>query len=909
MCAGRRVVSRALIAAVAALTFMVIPAMWAADGRSFGGLFPRKPEGMLVSIPGAPLPPITPDAVRNAITVLRPLIAGLRVFGKTAALAREIGYMATLHAAIGEDAEADRLFSEAEEMLRQLGVTGRDLGWVNNNRGLTRLGQNRIPEALAYFQVAVACFHENTADILEGRAKIEQNIGTAYELLGDPENSESHFWEALNIVKQMGREHDPEFDEIRINLAMVYGSIYDFPEARRLLEPLAVEGRLRGITKLAVLNNLGYVLYAMNDTRGAESVLRRALALTRPDSRERFFVQSNIAASYFTAEDYDAARREGEETLRLARLLDGEESTGAAAATATLGTTALARGDLDQAERMLSRAASILSKEKSATDATADVMQELAIVAQRRGDRRRALDLSARALQLKKDDLARILTFGSELQRLAYRSNLHPYDQLANLGDASLLADAVLVTKGAVLASLLQERVQVRRSSSAADRRRLDRIHWLKVELMEKRGEGEERPEALQEELQKEETALAKSLRLKPSSVQDQVPVTLAAVQDALQDDEVLIEIIQYLRYDGDRMKVPCYGAIVIPHRGAASWVPLGPADSIDPLVAGLLKRLDGGNRGMGVPSEPEDVVPTLRELNDRVWHPLERALPAEVRRIVLSPDGALHFMPWAALLDDKERYLVERWQLEQVDSGRDLLRRNTVTADKTLLALADGLSDLPSAREETKRIAAMATAKGWRTTVLSGDDALETVLTRAPAPHIIHFATHGVQLDEKVGGPVGGHLEHDPMYRGALLLGGAKRTMAAWKRGATLPVADDGILTAEEVAGLDLSQTWLTVLSACRTGTGDARIGEGIVGLRRGFALAGNQNLVYSLWSIDDEATAHFMEEFYRRLFETGDPARALNETQAAQLRRWTELDHDVPSAVFRAGGFVLSR
>lgn len=907
MLAGLR--SRSFFAAAAALSLIAGPAMRADESRPFGGFFPRKHEGMLVTIPGVPLPPLDPDAVRNGIALLRPLVSGLRVFGKTAALAREIGYMATLHAALGEDAEADRLFAEAEEVLRQLGVTGRDLGWINNNRGLTRLQQNRNLEALRYFQAALSSFHEETSEIQEARAKVEQNIGVSYELLGDPENSESHFWEALAVVKHMRREQDPEFDMIRINLADVYGSMNDFAAARSLLEPLAVEGRSHGITRLAILNNLGHVLYAMDDTHGAESVLRKALAMTQPDTRERMFVETNLAATYFAAEDFEATQREGEKTLRLALLLDGEDSTTAAAAMVTLGTTAMARGELDVADRLLGKATSVLSKEKMASDVTAAAIQEMAIVAQRRGDRRRALELSARALQMNKDDLARILAFGSESQRLAYRSHLHPYDQLANLGDAALLADAVLVTKGAVLESLLRERAQARRSSSAADRQRLDRIHWLKVELMEKRGRGEEHLEVLQEEIQKEETALAKSLKLKPGTVPDTTPVTLAAVQDALRDDEALIEIIQYLRYDGDRMKVPCYGAIVIPHRGSASWVPLGPAEAIDPLISGLLWHLDVGNRGMDVPSDAGDIIPALRELNDRVWRPLERVLPAGVRRIVLSPDGAMHFIPWPALLDEKERYLVERWQLAQVGSGRDLLRADGAAADKTLLALADGMNDLPSAREETRRLAAMAQANGWRITVLTGDEAVETALTRSPAPRILHFATHGAQLGDSRIGVVAGRLGQDPMYRGALLLGGAKRTLAAWKRGAALPAADDGILTAEEVAGLDLSRTWLTVLSACRSGAGEASIGEGIIGLRRGFTLAGTRNLVYSLWSIDDEATAHFMEDFYERLFQTGDPARALNETQAAQLRRWTELDHDIPTAVFRAAGFVLSR
>jgi CHAT domain-containing protein len=154
-------------------------------------------------------------------------------------------------------------------------------------------------------------------------------------------------------------------------------------------------------------------------------------------------------------------------------------------------------------------------------------------------------------------------------------------------------------------------------------------------------------------------------------------------------------------------------------------------------------------------------------------------------------------------------------------------------------------------------------------------------------------------------------------MYRGYLLLGGAEHTLAAWKEGTVVAFSEDGILTAEEVAGLDLRGTWLTVLSSCRSGAGDAMTGEGVLGLRRGFALAGTENLLFSLWSVDDDATARFMEAFYGRLFQNGDMVRAFQETQATQLRQWRETlslregrggRDAIGTAVRLAGAFVLS-
>jgi len=79
-------------------------------------------------------------------------------------------------------------------------------------------------------------------------------------------------------------------------------------------------------------------------------------------------------------------------------------------------------------------------------------------------------------------------------------------------------------------------------------------------------------------------------------------------------------------------------------------------------------------------------------------------------------------------------------------------------------------------------------------------------------------------------------------------------------------------------------------------------------LGLRRGFALAGTENLLFTLWSVDDEATAQFMDAFYERLFQTSDPSRAFHETQVQELLRWKQMN-GIPGAVFRAGGFVLMR
>jgi CHAT domain-containing protein len=296
-----------------------------------------------------------------------------------------------------------------------------------------------------------------------------------------------------------------------------------------------------------------------------------------------------------------------------------------------------------------------------------------------------------------------------------------------------------------------------------------------------------------------------------------------------------------------------------------------------------------------------------LRELFVRLWKPLAKSIPPATHKILLSADDATSFLPWAALLDENNRFLAERWELTQIGSSRDLLRKAERPRGNTLLAFADGKGDLPYSRIEVRAVDRIAELHQWHRTILSGEQASEGELIRHPSPAILHFATHAGQLPGDNANSIASRLRSNPMYRGYLLLGGGEATLERWNQGTGASFAVDGILTAEEASSLDLEGTWLTVLSACDTGAGDLRAGEGVLGLRRGFSLAGTRNLLFSLWPVQDDATAGFMKEFYERLFQSLDPAQSFHETQVAELLRWKQTA-GITAAVHRAGGFVLT-
>lgn len=123
---------------------------------------------------------------------------------------------------------------------------------------------------------------------------------------------------------------------------------------------------------------------------------------------------------------------------------------------------------------------------------------------------------------------------------------------------------------------------------------------------------------------------------------------------------------------------------------------------------------------------------------------------------------------------------------------------------------------------------------------------------------------------------PPGRKIEN-PLLRSGLALAGANRRQSG---------EEDGILTALEASGLDLWGTKLVVLSACETGIGEVKTGEGVYGLRRALVMAGAETQVMSLWKVDDEATKNLMVGYYKRLLAGEGRSEALRQVQLAMLK-----------------------
>jgi len=231
----------------------------------------------------------------------------------------------------------------------------------------------------------------------------------------------------------------------------------------------------------------------------------------------------------------------------------------------------------------------------------------------------------------------------------------------------------------------------------------------------------------------------------------------------------------------------------------------------------------------------------------------------------------------------------------------------------------------LPASQQEADNIAALwkRSTAGEGTVPLArellqmtGSDASPEAFERyAPGKRVLHIATHGFFLEDSCQSAVALRLDankqeensapataENPLLLSGLAFAGANR------RGSAKPDETDGILTAEEIAGINLEGVDWAVLSACDTGVGEIKVGEGVFGLRRAFQLAGAKTVIMSLWPVEDETTRQWMRTLYREHFlngkDTGESVRAASLQILSQRRARHQSTHPFYWGAFIAAG-----
>lgn len=865
-------------------------------------------------------------------------------------LATSLANLGGLYDSTGDYARAEPLYKRAlaiyEKALGaehpQVATTLDNIAGIYRTRGDYASAEPLYQRARAIYEKRLGAEHPAVATSLN-------NLAALYYDRGDYGRSELLHQRALAIrEKTLGAEH-PEVAASLGNLALIYETKGDYARAETLYQrALAGKEKTLGAEHPEValtLNNLALLYQVKGDDARAEPLYRRALAIREKvlgaEHQDVALSLQSLAVMYHTKGDYARAEPLYKRALAINEKALGAEHPEFAQVLYNFAGMYHDKGDYTSAELLQQRALAIREKALgTAHPAVASSLHTAAALYEARGDYERAMAGLTRAADIREQNIALILSTGSEKQKQLYLDTISgetdgivSFNVKAarkNTQATRLALNTILRRKGRALDAMTDQIAALRRRAAPEDQKLLDELTRSRAALANLQlgstsskltpAERQAQLAALTEEIEQREAVISRRSAEFRAAAQ---PITLSNVQAALPADAALVEVVSYRPVDpkaqqGAKFGAARYLAYVARREGEPQFVELGDAATIDRSVERLrvaLRDAKAAARGDAGASKE-----AARALDEQVMRPV-RALLGATRRIFLSPDGALNLIPYASLVDERGKYLVEDYTLTYLTSGRDLLRLGTTGESRQPpLVLANPLFDdtgasdgktetldatarrdvafddvdfskiryvpLPGTAEEAKALGSL--LPGAR--LLSTRDATEAALKQLQAPRVLHVATHGFFLKDEASangtrglglGAPGDVRGKNLLLRSGLILAGVNQRQSG--------ANEDGVLTAAEAAGLDLWGTKLVVLSACETGLGDVKNGAGVYGLRRALVLAGSESQVMSLWQVSDAATRDLMKAYYARLQAGEGRTDALRQVQLEMLRKGT--------------------
>jgi CHAT domain-containing protein len=455
-------------------------------------------------------------------------------------------------------------------------------------------------------------------------------------------------------------------------------------------------------------------------------------------------------------------------------------------------------------------------------------------------------------------------TTDPELGNLLYNTVINTKGFLLNT--SSKIKNSILSSGDAALMGAYTEWQQTKEALNMAYQLSKDELSQEKVNL-----------DSLKTRSQDLEKELSKSSALFRESVSD-LTVSAEQIQKLLKPTESVIEILEINEFRNGFTGAQNYLAMVV-RAGSLQLIELGKGEVIEKAVKEF--------RDKTIHTKPEN------EAYGFLWKSLESALTG-CTRLYMSLDGAYHKVSLSALKDAQGKYLADKFEFTLMGNSRDLvsIKESERLKSKPQTAQLFGnpyygnkglVQQLDGTEIEVKNIAKLLNSLSVKTTATYGKDATENALKALRSPSILHIATHGyflADVSKREGNKVLGvdikAASENPLLRSGLLLANCENVYDENYH----PVlnAENGVLTAYEAMNLSLENTDLVVLSACETGLGSIKQGEGVYGLQRAFLIAGAKSIIMSLWSVSDDATMELMTLFYSNYAKTGDKSSAFN-------------------------------
>lgn len=850
-----------------------------------------------------------------------------------------IGSLASLYDAMSKLEQAEELFLKALEIQRKkLGKEHNSYGKLLNDLAVFYIRISKYNKAEILLIESIEIRASKNGKESSSVANSYNNLGYLYLQMGMYLKAEHYLSESIEINEKIFGEEHPNFLGSLINYAAFYMEMGQYEQAETLL--LRTKNNLKKehpYYSFAV-RELGRV-YKLNEKyEQAELLFLETIEIQKKTLGENHsqYVISLIALGrlYLNLEQYTKAERMLTIGLEKIKNEFGEAHQNF---TNVLSNIAIINDKTGKKEEAIELYLKVREIEKKIFGADhpnyASTLIGLANSYYQLGNYNQALSIAIDNINLRQKLLKNAFNFLSEIEKTKYQQRvISDFDLIKSLSidfyDANLysnLYDLSLFEKGIKLNSSIQTRQYIfsLQDSELQDKYNdFTRYHQLLSKEYEKPIDKRKEVDTIKHQITLIEKELARaSAQFRSEQQLNNIDAT--KLRTALQDDEIAIEFTHF-RYKKNETDSIIYAACVLdPTLSEILFIPL--FEENNPLVVPLNKKIKKGQikRLYNFIDPSFAVKGDQKTLYELVWAPLDSLLENK-KRIYYSPSGLLYRLNLNAIPIDAQTVMGDQYEMYNLSSTKLIAVENEVERNQMAYIVGDvtydlntdelvtdstttfptyfskvnrslrggNWQDLPATKEETLTINNKLEKANYQVTLKTKDNATEESFkalgTTEKSPRVIHLATHGFffpdpeNKNNSTKEPVF-KISENPMLRSGIILAGANHT---WEGKGPIFGKEDGVLTAYEISHMNLSNTELVVLSACKTGLGDIEGSEGVYGLQRAFKKAGVKYLVMSLWEVDDEKTAVFMTAFYKNWLEKEMSIRAAFNTTQLEMK-----------------------
>ncbi len=769
------------------------------------------------------------------------------------------------------------------------------------------------------------------------------NTASLYTQMGKFEESEQLYTEALSINEQLGDNSGFNHAHALSGFGWLYSKMGQYEKAvKPLQQSIDLYDQIFGPSNLysiTPMNDLAIIHKRLGNYEKAESISSKLVDTWATQyGKENVtypILLNNLANIYTQTKEYDKAESIYLEALQISKKMAGEKSVSYGDFSANLASIYLETKDYEKAESKLLIAQEIQKDIKGTSHPDyANVLHKLGNLYEQTEQFEMAAKVYTEANDITKLMLENAFTFMSEKEKQLYhKRSLVSFSNVKALGFKhksqeflASLYNSILYEKGLHLNSSIQTKQFVFAQKDSSLLSIYNQLNETKQRLYNQY----QLPLAQRDDTQvlnNEITDLEKQLAKASNSFRlDQAlnNINMPEIAEKLQKGEVAIE---FSRYFNTHDSIGYYAACVVDHMGKLDYVALTTEDELLKKLningvtdANYVNALYGQeNRGLVVSQDQTN-------LYELVWQPIDSILN-EVHTIYYSPTGYLNRLNLNAIGLDEETVLADKYKMIEMFSTRSIALQDEKSYNNIAYTVggvqyenleSDGSANAANSKDlayadisrnnkvkswnylrwtqkETETINSLLADNQFEIWSRTGNQATEedfkSLGTDGPSPRFIHLATHGyflpkVSLEEEDPDQRSFRLSDHPLLRSGLILSDGN---AAWLGLDTGNQKEDGILTAYEVSGMNLSNTELVVLSACETGLGEITSIGDVYGLQRSFRMAGVKYLIMSLWQVPDRATSLFMTSFYSNyLGKNLSISEAFNKTQLEMRDRF---------------------